>query len=268
VHKFVALIRRYCYDYTNRQDFAACDTIMVPGYTLHMGTHDLTGRDEFYKPATRRQFDQFPGLVLSINEIVTNGDRLCLRFSEHGASVRHAQKRAAWGGIGLYKWDGERLLENYVEQDYYSRRLQLSSGQPVDVETPATAPWDTVPEPANEAAETLVRNALSAGSLFKNRAICFDDGGAAGPTQQILEPTGLRINDLFSAGDRVAFHIVQSGRLTADFSMGRPDLVGTDIMLHMAGVVTVKQGAVTWGRIIRDRLGLQRRLDPPGARSK
>ena len=92
--KFVALMRRYCYDYTNCQDFAACDSIMVPGYTLHMGTHDLMGRDEFYKPATQKQFDQFPGLVLTINEIITNGDRLCLRFSEHGASVRHGLWRA------------------------------------------------------------------------------------------------------------------------------------------------------------------------------
>ena len=27
MHKFVALMHRYCHDYTNRQDFAACDTI-------------------------------------------------------------------------------------------------------------------------------------------------------------------------------------------------------------------------------------------------
>ena len=122
MHKFVALMRRYCHDYTNRQDFAACDTIMVPQYTLHMGTHHLTGRDSAYKPATSRQFQQFPGLCLTINEVVTNGDRLCLRFSEHGASMRHAGALAAWSGIGLYKWDGERLTENFVEQDYYSRR--------------------------------------------------------------------------------------------------------------------------------------------------
>lgn len=268
MHKFVALMRRYCYDYTNRQDFAACDTIMVPGYTLHMGTYDLAGRDEFYKPATQRQFDQFPGLVLTINEIITNGDRLCLRFAEHGASVRHGQRRAAWGGIGLYKWDGERLLENYVEQDYFSRRLQLSSGQPADVETPATAPWDTEPQPANERAEALVRHALSAGTLLKNPAIRFDDGGAAGPPHEILEPAEVRINDMFSAGDRVAFHIAQWGRLTADFSMGRPELVGTDVILHMAAVVTVTKGVITAGRVIRDRLGLKRRLDPPGARSR
>ncbi len=79
MNKFVALMRRYVYDYTNRHDFAVCDEIMVPGYTLHMGTYDLTGRDTHYKPATDKQFQQFPGLSLTVNEIVTNGTRLSLR---------------------------------------------------------------------------------------------------------------------------------------------------------------------------------------------
>jgi patatin-like phospholipase/acyl hydrolase len=39
----VALMRRYCIDYTARHDLSVCDDIMVPGYTLHMGTHDLVG---------------------------------------------------------------------------------------------------------------------------------------------------------------------------------------------------------------------------------
>lgn len=264
MNKFVALMRRYCYDYTNRQDFTACDSIMVPGYTLHMGTHELRGRDEFYKPATLRQFRQFPGLVLTINEIITNGDRLCLRFSEHGASVRHEGKRAAWSGIGLYKWDGERLLENYVEQDYYSRRLQLAVGRPVEVEPPAIGPWDTESRAANAAAEDWVRESLQRGQLLKHAAIRFDDGSSSGPPQRILEPTQVRINDLFSAGENVAFHIAQEGVLLADFSQGRPELVGVPVVLHMAGVVTVKDGAVTAGRVIRDRLGLQRRLAPTG----
>ena len=48
---FVALMRRYCIDYTARHDLSVCDDIMDPGYTLHMGTHDLAGRDDAYKPA-------------------------------------------------------------------------------------------------------------------------------------------------------------------------------------------------------------------------
>ena len=137
---FVALMRRYCVDYTARHDLSVCDDIMVPGYTLHMGVHHLAGRDDAYKPAAAAQFRQFPGLCLTVNEIICSGDRLALRFTEHGASVRHDGARAAWGGVGLYRWDGQRLLENYVEQDYFGRRRQLAGDGPDPVEPPAVAP--------------------------------------------------------------------------------------------------------------------------------
>ena len=161
---FVALMRRYCIDYTARHDLSVCDDIMVPGYTLHMGVHHLAGRDEAYKPAAAAQFRQFPGLCLTVNEIICSGDRLALRFTEHGASARHDGARAAWGGVGLYRWDGQRLLENYVEQDYLARRRQLAGGGPDPVEPPAVAPWDTRSVPADPAAEAVTRGWLAAGT--------------------------------------------------------------------------------------------------------
>jgi len=261
MNRFVALMRRYTFDYTNRQDFSACDTIMVPGYTLHMGTYDLSGRDEQYKPATAKQFAQFPGLCLTINEIVTNGERLCLRFSEHGASVRHDGARAAWAGIGLYKWDGERLTENFVEQDYYSRREQLASRVPKAVEMPALAPWDTQAAAPNAVAEDIVKSLLHTGEWLKHEGIVFDDAWSGAAPQGVLDPTGVRIDDLFSAGDRVAFRITQHGRLREDFRTGGIDTpAGTAVFLHMTGLVTVAGGRLAEGRVVRDRLGLLRRL--------
>lgn len=257
MNKFVALMRRYVYDYTNRHDFAVCDEIMAPDYTLHMGTYDITGRDTQYKPATNKQFEQFPGLCLTVNEIVTNGSRLSLRFSEHGASMRHNGALASWSGIGLYKWDGERLTENYVEQDYFSRRAQLSSGRPKPVEAPALAPWDTQPRPENSAAESVVRRLLHDGELTATSGIEFDDAWTGAPLQKILQADGAVIDDLFSAGDQVAFRITQSGRVLADFDAAS---VGRSAILHMTGIVTVRDGRIVAGRVIRDRLGLYRRL--------
>jgi len=271
MHKFVALMRRYCHDYTNRQDFAACDTIMVPQYTLHMGTHHLTGRDSAYKPATSRQFQQFPGLCLTINEVMTNGDRLCLRFSEHGASLRHAGALAAWSGIGLYKWDGERLTENFVEQDYYSRRGQLASGAALPVEASAIAPWDTQPSAPNHAAERLVRELLERGDLMNTTGVVFDDEWTGAVRQRVIEPGGARIDDLFSAGNQVAFHAALTGLVAEDFAGadaggGAAAGGGTvaarerEAVLHMSGLVTLRDGQIVSGRVIRDRLGLYRRL--------
>src|SRR3546814_18615620 len=73
-----------------------------------------------------------------------------MRFSEHASLPTPKGRRlAAWRGIGLYKWDGERLVENYVEQDFLSRRAQPAGGEPHELEPPHLDPWRTTqPEPA------------------------------------------------------------------------------------------------------------------------
>jgi hypothetical protein len=251
VEPFVALMRRYCLDYTARHDLTVCDEIMDPGYVLHMGGRDLAGRDEAYKPAAAAQFRQFPGLCLTVNQIVCSGDRLALRFTEHGASARHDGARAAWGGIGLYRWDGRRLLENFVEQDYLGRRGQLAEGSPDPVERPAVAPWDTKAAAPDRAAEAVVREWLAAGDVT---GVTTDDGR---PAYQILDTERTEVNDLFSAGAHVAFHAVQHGTLVGDDERFAGDALA---MLHLAGVVSVTGGHVTGGRVIRDRLGLLKRL--------
>ncbi|HET9968371.1 MAG TPA: ester cyclase [Streptosporangiaceae bacterium] len=250
---FVALMRRYCVDYTARHDLSVCDDIMDPGYTLHMGTHDLAGRDDAYKPAAAAQFRQFPGLCLTVSEIVCAGDRLALRFTEHGASARHDGAQAAWAGIGLYRWDGQRLLENYVEQDYLARRRQLAEGRPDPVEPPAVAPWDTRSVPADRAAEEVVRTWLGTGDLSR---VTADDGL---PPHRLIAPARTDVSVLFSAGPRVAFHAVRHGPLTGE----DPRFAGDgEAFVHVAGVVLVEGGQVAGGRVVRDRLGLLRRLMP------
>ena len=248
---FVALMRRYCLDYTARHDMAVCDDIMVPGYTLHMGGHEVAGRDEAYKPAAAAQFRQFPGLCLTVNEIICSGDRLAMRFSEHGASARHVGASASWGGIGLYRWDGQRLAENFVEQDYFARRRQLADGSPDPVEPPAVAPWDTPAAAPDPDAEAAVRAWLMAGDVT---GVTVDDGRTA---HRIVAAERTEVNDLFSAGDKVAFHAVQHGPLAGD----DPDFAGDGpVSLHLAGVVSVAGRRVIAGRVIRDRLGLSKRL--------
>jgi predicted ester cyclase len=254
---FVALMRRYCIDYTARHDLSVCDEIMDPSYTLHMGTHDLAGRDDAYKPAAAAQFRQFPGLCLTVNEVICSGDRLALRFTEHGASARHDGAQAAWSGIGLYRWDGRRLLENYVEQDYLARRRQLAEGRPDPVEPSAVAPWDTRSVPADLAAEKVVRAWLAAGDLA---GVTADDGR---PPHRPLAVTRTDVGVLFSAGPRVAFHAVQHGPPAGE----DPRFAGDgEALLHLAGVVRVEGGRVAGGHVVRDRLGLLRRQASPEAR--
>jgi hypothetical protein len=258
---FVALMRRYVNDYTNRHDVSVCPEIMEPGYTLRMGPHEVTGRDELYIPASQKQFAQFPGLCLTVHEIVTNGDRLAMRFSEHGRSVKHDGRGAAWTGLGLYRWNGTKLVENFVEQDYLARRRQLASGVPADVEPPALAPWDTVALDPNPAAEAVVREWISSGAGAG--PVTLDDGAP----DILLDDASSQVDDLFSAGPHVAFRVTRTGTyvggLGPDAGIDDATLAGAPGTLHLVGLVTVADGRVTGGRIVRDRLGLARSLARP-----
>ena len=256
---FVALMRRYVNDYTNRHDTTVCRELMEPDYTLRMGPHVLTGRDEHYIPAAQKQFDQFPGLCLTVHEIATNGDRLVLRFSEHGASIRHNGARACWQGIGLYRWNGSKLVQNFVEQDYQSRRRQFGTGVPDVVAAPATAPWDTVAAPAEPAAEQVVRDWLAAG--MPGDAVCFDDGD----TTALQHEPRRTVDDLFSAGSAVAFRCTCAGAYNGGLDGVDPGLVGTASTVHMTGLVHIIDGRVAGGTVIRDRLGMARNLISAGA---
>lgn len=254
---FIAVMRRYVVDYTNRQDASVCAELMDEGYTLRMGPHVLSGRDEHYVPAARRQFEQFPGLGLTVHEIATNGTDLVMRFSEHGASLRHGGARAAWSGIGLYLWDGSRLLENYVEQDYLSRQRQLRSGPPAAVAPPASAPWDTEPQPAEPAAEEAVRQWVRAG--LPGSSVQHDDG-SAGPR---LDVSDVRIDRLFSAGPSVAVRASVDGSYLGGLpELDDRDAQGRPATLHLVGLVQVSEGGrVSSGHVVSDRLGFIRSLE-------
>jgi hypothetical protein len=253
---FLALMKRYVVDYTNAHDQSVTGEIMEPDYRLRMGDHYVVGRDGAYGQATRKQMDQFPDLGLTVHEIWTSGERLAMRFSEHGASLRHGGNRAAWGGIGLYHWNGERLTTNMVEQDYFARAAQLAEGRAHPVEAPALAPWKGVAAIPNRAVEQATRSWLEAGSLESTEGVFCDDAWLLGAGPQLIEQDRVAINDLFSCGSVAAFHATQYGTLREPIGSLRSG--HGPVQLHMAGIVHVEGGEVARGRVIRNRLDLAR----------
>ena len=256
-HPFVALMRRYCVNYLAAANPDVCREIMEPDYVLHMGGHDLGPRDEVYVPAVVRQLQQFPGLGMTVNDLICSGDRLAMRFSQHGASVRHDRRVAAWAGVGLYRWNGTRLTENYALEDYHARRAQLAAGFCNPVEGPAPAPWDVLPVPADPAAEAVVGDWLASGSVHATPGVECDDEWAGHPRLPLIDVGATVVDDVFSAGAKVAFHVTQTGTYTGGLDGGR-DLVGTAVTLRSAGIVAVDGGEVTSGRVVRDRAGMLR----------
>src|SRR6185295_11710274 len=194
---FVALMRRYCIDYTNSHDQSVCDEIMHPDYVVHISGFDLP-RDAAYKPAVAQVFARFPGLGLQVHELVTNGERLAMRFSEHGASPEAGGRFAVWAGIGLYRWNGRQLLENFVEQDFLAQEAQLEGADPAPLEPPHLDPWiGTQSVPADARAEAVARAWLAEGDLRDARQAVIDGSWYEAMAASPLEVSAVTINDLF-----------------------------------------------------------------------
>jgi hypothetical protein len=258
---FVALMRKYCIDYTNSHDQSICDAIMHPDYVVHISQMDLP-RDAAYKPAVTFVFDRFPGLGLQVHELVTNGDRLAMRFSEHGIAPAEGNRCAAWGGIGLYKWNGEQLLENYVEQDFLAQQAQLSGAvSAAPLEGPHLDPWvGTRAEPANPQAESVAREWLARRDLRDAPELVIDSSWYEDLAPSPIEVEKVVVNDLFSAGDRVAFHVSQTGPYRGGLPGVARSRLGHPARLDCVGLARVAGGRVSAVRAVTDRMGTARVL--------
>lgn len=213
MHPFVALMRTYCIDYTNSHDQSLYDEIMEPDYVVHsFGLH--LARDTAYSPGVTAIFAKAPGHGLVVHELVLNGDRLAMHFSEHAAMPAGGDRRAltCWRGIGLYRWNGRRLVENWVEQDYQAMIRQATTGEPDAILPPHLDPWMwTEPVAADSAAEATVRAWLARGDLADAGEVAIDDMRTGAPYEPVLDVEEVVVDDLFSAGPSVPFHVTVSG---------------------------------------------------------
>lgn len=256
MHPFVRLMRTYCIDYTNSHDQTLYEQIMEPDYVLHMMGHTVDGRDTAYAPAVTRLYEEYPGLGLTVHEFVLNGDRLCMRFSEHGASLRHDGNLAVWRGLGLYKWNGTRLVENYVEQDYHGRNRQLSTGVPDPLEPPHLDPWVGTQAVAEDAAAVeVVRRWLTAGDVTACDSVVIDDSDVTGRVGRVVDAGVVTINDVFSAGARVPFHVTLEGAYLGGLDRVGDEALGARVAVSVAGIAEVDGGQVASARMVTGRNG-------------
>jgi hypothetical protein len=254
VDPFVALMRTYCIDYTNSHDLSVCDSIMQPDYVVRICGMALE-RDAAYKPSVEEVFRRFPALGLVVHDLATNGDRLVMRFSEHGATP--TGEVACWSGIGLYAWNGTRLTECRVEQDFWSQRRQLRTGSPDALEAPHVDPWlTTAAQPPDPKAEAVVRTWLAAGDLAAAEGGRIDEGSLA-EHRPVVDVRDVEVLDLFSAGDRVAFHARMRGRYVGglDEALRGADATGREAVIDVAGLAAVDGGRVVDLHAVTDRQG-------------
>ena len=255
----LSLLRRFVVDFMNRGDALICAQIMSPDYELMIGRQRICGRDDNYLPAVESQFDQFPGMVFTVHQVAASHGRAAISFTEHGASGGPGGPVASWSGIALFEVVGGVLTRCRAQEDYLARRRQLKSGVADPVAPPAAAPWDTVLSTNNPEAEAVVREWLVGPSAASDPLINYDDEAVSGLQRLHLEVLTTDVLDLFSAASEVAYSAVHSLKYHGGPDGPKPaDMV---IECASAGIVTVKDGQVVSGRVIRERQGLLRSLN-------
>ncbi|WP_157083095.1 hypothetical protein [Novosphingobium lentum] len=255
------LLRGFAVDFLTAHNAAAAQRIMDPGYRLSIGGHLFDGRDGSYLPATLAQLEQFPGLCVTVHDVIIGEDAMAMRFTEHGVSIRSPGHAAAWGGITLFTTSAGRLRHGWAEEDYFARKRQLKSGVCDQVLPPHQAPWDEPALAPDASTEAAARAFLAVpGSLLERphvETIC-----AGGPALgQLIVPSALTVNMLFTAGNRAGFHVTCHGSYAGGFADVDAGLTGREVTLPMAGMMTLDpSGDVTRVQVSADRLGLHRHL--------
>lgn len=256
IHPTAALLRGFAVDFLTGHDLGVPARIMAPDYRLTIGGHVLDGRDDAYLPATATQLERFPGLCVTVHDIVITDEAAAFDFTEHGASLRHDGQTCSWDGVAVFRVRDGRLACCWAEEDYFSRRQQLSTGRCGRLRPPHVAPWDTTPADGDPGAEDAARAWLTRGEPVATMGIDESkDSTGPGPGDLIWVSETV-INELFSAGTRVAFHVTQRGAYAGGFDDIAESVAGSPVLLHAAGLLTVQNRKVVAARVTSDRLGL------------
>lgn len=254
------LLRGFATDFLTAHDVTAVTGIMDPAYRLSIGGHVFDGRDASYLPATSAQLDLFPGLVVTVHDVVLAPDAVAMRFTEHGGSTGHAGNAAAWGGVTLFRIERGRLREGWAEEDYFARKRQLKSGICDPILPPHAAPWDQPCEHADPETENAARAWLEKPDALLYSP-CVEEICAEGPSfGSLIEPMAVTVDRLFSAGMRAGFHLALVGRYAGGFADVDKALVRTPVVLRLAGLIDLRDGSVARVQVSADRLGLHRAL--------
>ncbi len=254
------LLRGFAADFLTCHNTSVVERIMDPAYCLSIGGFLLDGRDNHYLPATAAQLDQFPGLCVTVHDTIIGPDAVAMRFTEHGASIKHGGRVSTWGGVTLFKIENGRLRQGWAEEDYFARKRQLSSGIPDAIREPCPSPWDSEPKLPDAQTEAIARHWLA--SLPAQPVV--DEISAEGPRfADLVEIDAVEISALFSAGPRAAFHAVCTGRYRGGFDDVDAAHHVKPVTLRLAGLLSTDGAAVIHAQVAADRLGLHRSLLGP-----
>lgn len=239
-------VRQWAVNWLAGGDVDAAQQCLAEDYVLQIGAFTLTPRSA-YVDGTVTQLARYPGLGVTVHDLITDGRRTVVRLSEHGSSVRNDGATASWRVVAVFEQDGGVITRGWAEEDYWGRRRQLAAGTPDPVDRPAIAPWSTAVVAAEPGVAEVVRDWIESGAA-QLAGVLRDDEDLVASYDLPATGTSGAVDVLVVSGRRAGFHAVLQAT-TPDGSM---------VPLPIAGLVEVAEDGSIAGHLVTDRLGLPR----------
>jgi steroid delta-isomerase-like uncharacterized protein len=120
-----ALVRRHIEEGFNRGDWTVCQTTMADDYTAFYGAEGKAnvGRDEYVR-VCRFLRKSFPDVNITIEDLVVEGDKVVMRYTERGMlsgrpflGIEPTGQKYAKPGTTVYRVVDGQLAESWGVED-------------------------------------------------------------------------------------------------------------------------------------------------------
>jgi steroid delta-isomerase-like uncharacterized protein len=131
------VVRRFVEEIPNLGNLEAAGEVLANDFVLHFPNMPaVEGADAFKKiPSMIRA--AFPDLNETIVELVAEGDKVVERFTLQGThlgdfmGIAPTGRAVSWSGIAIYRLDGGKIVECWVEANLLGLLLQLGMLPPL-----------------------------------------------------------------------------------------------------------------------------------------
>ena len=130
-----AVVRRFMEELWSEGKLGVADELVAADHVHHLGDDTLRGPDGIKGAATWLR-TAFPDLCFEIDDLISDGDRVVLRWTARGthrgtfADVAPTGRHVAWTGCDWFRLRSGQLVEAFVMADGEALYDQLTSTEP------------------------------------------------------------------------------------------------------------------------------------------
>ncbi len=128
-----AQVRRLWEEGWNKGNMAVFDEVFTPNVVFHHPTNPQKDREGLKKFVTAVR-TSYPDMHFTIHDLIAEGDKAVMRWTYEGTDTGGSPsigtppsgKHVKFTGITIYRLEGGKIVEEWVEGDYLGLRKQLT----------------------------------------------------------------------------------------------------------------------------------------------